>query len=115
LQNYSGIRAYFGGIRAYMKAFPYGLLCFIAPVYRILITFSADFSVEINTPLYFIIDFCRHGKKHTISPTNVNFRANLWALKSLGCTHILVTTACGSLQEKKKPGDVVILDQFIDR
>ncbi|XP_064625345.1 S-methyl-5'-thioadenosine phosphorylase-like [Lineus longissimus] len=57
----------------------------------------------------------RHGKKHTISPTNVNFRANLWALKNLGCTHILVTTACGSLQEDKKPGEIVILDQFIDR
>lgn len=48
-------------------------------------------------------------------PTNVNFRANLWAMKEEGCTHILVTTACGSLQEGMHPGDIVVLDQFIDR
>ena len=48
-------------------------------------------------------------------PTNVNYRANLWALHSVGCTHIIVSTACGSLQEKIKPGDFVIIDQFIDR
>ena len=48
-------------------------------------------------------------------PTNVNFRANIWAMKEMGCTHILVTTACGSLQEGIHPGDIVILDQFMDR
>ncbi|XP_045102954.1 S-methyl-5'-thioadenosine phosphorylase-like isoform X3 [Portunus trituberculatus] len=48
-------------------------------------------------------------------PTKVNYRANLWALKARGCTHILVSTACGSLQENICPGDFVILDQFIDR
>ena len=58
---------------------------------------------------------CRHGKGHTIMPTHVNYRANLWALKEEGCTHVLVTTACGSLREEIKPGDCVILDQFIDR
>ncbi|XP_045102952.1 S-methyl-5'-thioadenosine phosphorylase-like isoform X1 [Portunus trituberculatus] len=57
----------------------------------------------------------RHGRKHTIMPTKVNYRANLWALKARGCTHILVSTACGSLQENICPGDFVILDQFIDR
>lgn len=57
----------------------------------------------------------RHGRKHTISPTNVNYRANMWALKEEGCTHVLVTTACGSLKEEIRPGDIVILDQFIDR
>lgn len=57
----------------------------------------------------------RHGRGHTIMPTNVNFRANLWAMKEVGCTHLLVTTACGSLQEGIHPGDIVILDQFIDR
>lgn len=57
----------------------------------------------------------RHGRKHTISPTNVNYRANMWALKEEGCTHVLVTTACGSLREEIRPGDIVILDQFIDR
>lgn len=57
----------------------------------------------------------RHGRKHTIMPTNVNYRANLWALKEKGCTHVVVSTACGSLQEHIKPGDFVIIDQFIDR
>ncbi|XP_026502143.1 S-methyl-5'-thioadenosine phosphorylase [Terrapene carolina triunguis] len=57
----------------------------------------------------------RHGRHHTIMPTNVNFRANIWALKEEGCTHILVTTACGSLREEIQPGDVVMIDQFIDR
>lgn len=57
----------------------------------------------------------RHGRKHTIMPTNVNYRANLWALKEKGCTHVVVSTACGSLREHIKPGDFVIIDQFIDR
>jgi len=57
----------------------------------------------------------RHGKKHTISPTNVNYRANIWALKEQGCTHIIATTACGSLREEIKPSHLVFCDQFIDR
>ncbi|KAG7167661.1 S-methyl-5'-thioadenosine phosphorylase-like [Homarus americanus] len=48
-------------------------------------------------------------------PTNVNYRANIWALKERGCTHVIVSTACGSLREHIKPGNFVILDQFIDR
>jgi len=56
----------------------------------------------------------RHGKEHTIPPTQVNNRANIYALKEAGCTHILTTTACGSLREEIKRGDVVIPDQFID-
>jgi len=56
----------------------------------------------------------RHGKDHSIFPTAVNFRANLFALKKEGCTHILATTAVGSLREKIKPGDLVFTDQFID-
>lgn len=47
--------------------------------------------------------------------SDVNYRANIWALKQLGCTHILATTATGSLVEEYKPGDLVILDDFIDR
>lgn len=61
-----------------------------------------------------IIILARHGKNHTIMPTKVPFRANIWALKEAGCTHIIATTACGSLQEKIKPGDLIFLDQFID-
>ena len=56
----------------------------------------------------------RHGRKHIIPPTQVNFRANIEALKIIGCTHILATTACGSLKEEIRRGDLVILDQFID-
>ena len=56
----------------------------------------------------------RHGKKHEITPSQVNYRANIAALKMLGCTHILASSAVGSLQEMIKRGDFVILDQFID-
>ena len=56
----------------------------------------------------------RHGKDHSIYPTGVNFRANIFALKKEGCTHILATTAVGSLREKIRPGDFVLVDQFID-
>ena len=56
----------------------------------------------------------RHGREHTIPPTQVNNRANLWAIKKLECTHILATTACGSLREEINRGDLIILDQFID-
>ncbi len=56
----------------------------------------------------------RHGRKHQLSPTQVNYRANIHALKEIGCTHILATTACGSLKEEIGRGDFVLLDQFID-
>lgn len=56
----------------------------------------------------------RHGKKHNLMPTKVPFRANLWALNKIGCSHILATTACGSLQEKIKPKHLIFPDQFID-
>lgn len=57
----------------------------------------------------------RHGRKHNVMPGNVNYRANIWALKQEGCTHIIATTATGSLQEHIHPGDLVILSSFIDR
>jgi len=56
----------------------------------------------------------RHAKNHSISPTKIPFRANIRALKDIGCTHILATTACGSLREEMMPGDLVFIDQFID-
>jgi 5'-methylthioadenosine phosphorylase len=56
----------------------------------------------------------RHGREHTIPPTQVNFRANIHALKELGCTAIISTTAVGSLREEIGRGDLVVLDQFID-
>jgi len=57
----------------------------------------------------------RHGKKHTLRPTDVNSRANVYALKQLGVQHILAPCAVGSLKEELKPGDIVLADQFIDR
>ncbi len=62
-----------------------------------------------------VVIISRHGKKHNIMPTNVPNQANIHALKEQGCTHILATSACGSLKEEIKPGDFVIVDQFIDR
>jgi len=56
----------------------------------------------------------RHGREHTIPPTHVNNRANIAALRDFGCTHILATTACGSLRQEIERGDFVVLDQFID-
>ena len=61
-----------------------------------------------------VVLIARHGREHTIPPTQVNFRANIHALKEQGCTHILATTACGSLRKEIERGDLVILDQFID-
>lgn len=56
----------------------------------------------------------RHGREHTIPPTQVNNRANIWAINELGCTHILATTACGSLREEINRGHLILPDQFID-
>jgi len=61
-----------------------------------------------------VVILARHGRGHVYPPTEVNYRANVMALKDQGCTHILATTACGSLREEIRRGDFVILDQFID-
>lgn len=61
-----------------------------------------------------VVLLSRHGRDHAIPPTQVNNRANLFAIKQLECTHILATTACGSLRENIGRGDLVIPDQFID-
>ena len=57
----------------------------------------------------------RHSRGHTINPTNINFRANIDAMKQLGVTDIISVSAVGSLKEELKPGKFVIVDQFIDR
>ncbi|MBI2669239.1 S-methyl-5'-thioadenosine phosphorylase [Candidatus Woesearchaeota archaeon] len=62
-----------------------------------------------------VVLLARHGRDHSIMPTNVNNQANIWALREQGCTHLLASTACGSLCEEIKPGDFVFVDQFIDR
>jgi len=57
----------------------------------------------------------RHGRGHQTPPHLVNYRANIWALKQLGVQRILASNACGSLREDYRPGDLVIVDQFVDR
>jgi 5'-methylthioadenosine phosphorylase len=57
----------------------------------------------------------RHGRGHTLSPTAVNYRANIDILKRAGVTDVISVSACGSFQEHMAPGDFVIVDQFIDR
>ena len=57
----------------------------------------------------------RHGRGHTIPPSDLNFRANIAALKKLGVTEIISLSAVGSLREDLAPGTFVIVDQFIDR
>ena len=57
----------------------------------------------------------RHGRGHVHSPTTVPYRANIDALKRLGCTDVISVSACGSFRDEMAPGDFVIVDQFIDR
>ena len=56
----------------------------------------------------------RHGRNHSIPPHLVNFRANVWAMKSIGCKRVISPCAAGSLQKEVAPGDFVICDQFVD-
>ncbi len=57
----------------------------------------------------------RHGRAHTIPPHKINYRANVWAMKSLGVTNIIGPNATGSLKADVAPGDFVVCDQFVDR
>jgi len=57
----------------------------------------------------------RHGQGHALNPTHVPYRANIFALKMLGCTHVIASGATGSLREHINPGDIVLCDQVIDR
>lgn len=65
-----------------------------------------------GTPIAFLP---RHGRHHTLLPSEINYRANLWALKSLGIGQIIAVSAVGSMKEEIRPGDFVLVDQFIDR
>jgi 5'-methylthioadenosine phosphorylase len=57
----------------------------------------------------------RHGVGHRLSPSEVNYRANIYAMKKMGVERIISVTACGSLKEEIKPLDFVVVDQFVDR
>ncbi|HEU5092545.1 MAG TPA: S-methyl-5'-thioadenosine phosphorylase, partial [Nitrospira sp.] len=56
----------------------------------------------------------RHGRGHLLNPSGINYRANIFALKSLGVSHVISISAVGSMKESIHPGDVVVPDQFID-
>jgi 5'-methylthioadenosine phosphorylase len=62
-----------------------------------------------------VVFLARHGSKHTIPPAQINYRANIWAMKKLGVTQIIAPTAAGSLQKGIRPGEFVVCDQFVDR
>src|SRR3989475_5133044 len=57
----------------------------------------------------------RHGRQHVLPTHAINYRANIYALKSLGVTRVVGPCAVGSLQPKIRPGDLVICDQYVDR
>jgi 5'-methylthioadenosine phosphorylase len=57
----------------------------------------------------------RHGRRHTIPPHRINYRANIWAMKSVGVRYLISPCAVGSLQPHIKPGEFVLCDQFVDR
>lgn len=61
-----------------------------------------------------ILFLARHGQGHPINPTQVNYRANIYALKSLGVNRVISINACGSLREDYQPGDLVVPDQIMD-
>ena len=57
----------------------------------------------------------RHGRRHTIPPHRINYRANVWAMRALGAKAVVSPCSAGSLQPEVKPGDFVVCDQFVDR
>lgn len=62
-----------------------------------------------------VVFLSRHGRGHRVSPSEINYRANLWGMKKLGVDFLVSVSACGSLKEEIRPGDFVIIDQHIDR
>jgi 5'-methylthioadenosine phosphorylase len=91
--------------------------------------FSAEREVEIQTPFgapsdhfiqgtlegHEVVFLARHGRGHRLSPSELNFRANIYAMKTLGVERILSLSAVGSLKEEHRPLDFIIPDQFFDR
>src|SRR3546814_12847880 len=65
-----------------------------------------------DTPVAFLP---RHGRGHRLAPSELNYRANIAALKMAGCTDVLSISACGSFREDLSPGTFVLVDQYVDR
>jgi len=97
LQNFSDAEL----LGEYMEQTPFGMPS--SPVLHMKIG---------ETELFFL---ARHGDNHTILPGEINYRANIYALKMRGVSQIISVAAVGSLKEKIKPGDFVVVDQFFDR
>ena len=80
-----------------------------------LITPYGDVTYKVGTYAEKQIAFIpRHGSHHSIPPHKINYRANIWAIKKIGVRKIIATTAVGSLNPLMKPGDFVLIDQFLD-
>ncbi len=62
-----------------------------------------------------VVFLARHGRGHRILPSEINYRANVWALKALGCDAVISISACGSMKEHLKPTHLVLPDQILDR
>jgi 5'-methylthioadenosine phosphorylase len=75
----------------------------------------SDAIIEMDWEGLPVLALGRHGPGHVIPPMKVPSRANIFALKRLGCTHIIATGACGSLRQEFKPGELVVPDQIIDK
>lgn len=75
----------------------------------------SDEYVSGNLEGHDVVFLPRHGRGHRFLPSEINYRANIWGMKSLGVTHLLAVSAVGSLKEEIRPGHIVIPDQFIDR
>lgn len=76
---------------------------------------ASDAVIETNWGGTDVAVLSRHGPGHLIAPSSVNYRANIFSLKKLGCTHIIASGAVGSLREEIRPKDLVIPDQVIDK
>jgi 5'-methylthioadenosine phosphorylase len=62
-----------------------------------------------------VVFLARHGRGHLVSPSEINYRANIWGMRKLGVDFLVAISACGSLRENIRPGDFVLVDQHIDR
>src|SRR5438309_5784748 len=76
---------------------------------------TSDEIIETQWANVTVLVLSRHGPGHVLNPSQVPSHANIFALKKLGCTHILASGAVGSLRDEFKPRDLVIADQIIDR
>lgn len=83
---------------------------FGAPSSKVLVGTMETESGEVT-----MVFLARHGESHTLLPHEVNYRANIYALKTMGVQYLLSLSAVGSMQEAVRPGDIVIVDQYIDR